>query len=72
MNLNTKPNIPDPDGFYEELIGSQRDLSDEAAVRMNARLVLLLANHIGDRAVLREAIGLARQQGVAEHGAAAK
>ena len=72
MNLNTKPNIPDPDGFYEELIGSQRDLSDEAAVRMNARLVLLLANHIGDRGVLREAIHAARQQGAPEHGAAAK
>jgi len=50
------PNIPDPDGFYEELIESQRLLSDEAAQLMNCKLILLLANHIGDRAVLREAL----------------
>lgn len=60
MELNLRPNIPDPDGFYEELIGSQRDLDDADAAKMNARLVLLLANHIGDRAVLRDAITQAR------------
>lgn len=60
MELNTDPNIPDPDGFYAELIGSQRDLDDAEAARMNARLVLLLANHIGDRAVLSAAIARAR------------
>ncbi|MEQ1612322.1 MAG: DUF2783 domain-containing protein [Hyphomicrobiaceae bacterium] len=61
MQLITTPNITDPDGFYEELIGSQRELTEPDAVAMNARLVLLLANHIGDRAVLREAIRLARK-----------
>jgi hypothetical protein len=60
MKLNLVPNIIDPDGFYAELIGGQRDLSEEEALRMNARLVLLLANHIGDRAVLGEAIRIAR------------
>jgi hypothetical protein len=60
MKLNLVPNISDPDGFYAELIGGQRDLSEEEALRMNARLVLLLANHIGDRAVLGEAIRIAR------------
>lgn len=60
MDLITAPNIADPDGFYEELITSQRDLTDEEATRMNARLVLLLANHIGDRGVLREALRRAR------------
>ena len=56
MPLITTPNIADPDGFYEELISSQRDLSDEAAMRMNAKLALILANHIGDRDILCEAI----------------
>jgi hypothetical protein len=59
MPLNRQPNIADPDGFYEELIAAQRDLDDEQADRMLARLVLILANHVGDRAVLREALALA-------------
>ena len=63
MMLNRSPNIPDPDGFYAELIGSQRELSEDEALRMNARLILLLANHIGDRSVLSEAIGYARTCG---------
>jgi len=64
MPLITTPNIADPDGFYEELIASQRDLSDEAAMRMNAKLVLILANHIGDRGILREAIRQAGNEGM--------
>ena len=60
MPLIRIPNIPDPDGFYEELIDSQRALDDAQAEAMNARLVLILANHIGDRAVLREALAAAR------------
>lgn len=60
MSLTLSANISDPDDFYAELIGSQRELSEDEALRMNARLVLLLANHIGDRAILREAIRLAR------------
>ncbi len=60
MQLVMTPNIADPDGFYQELIDSQRDLCAEDASRMNARLVLLLANHIGNRDVLREAIHHAR------------
>ena len=61
MMLNRTPNISDPDGFYAELIDSQRDLDEEQALRMNARLILLLANHIGDRTVLSEAIDCARK-----------
>ncbi len=60
MPLIRIPNIPDPDGFYEELIDSQRALDDAQAEAMNARLVLILANHIGDRDVLREALAAAR------------
>jgi hypothetical protein len=59
MKLVTEPNILDPDGFYEELIESQRDMSDAEAQAMNARLILVLSNHIGDRTVLSEAIRLA-------------
>ena len=56
MPLEINPNIQDPDGFYQELIDSQRDMSEAEAELMNCKLVLLLANHIGDRDVLREAI----------------
>ncbi len=58
--LHRQPRIEDPDGFYEELIASQRDLSDEQSDLMLAKLVLILANHIGDRRVLSEALDLAR------------
>ena len=65
MPLNRQPNIPDPDGFYHELIESQRDLSDEQAEMLTTKLVLILANHVGDRDVLREAIALARDNTLA-------
>jgi hypothetical protein len=61
MALNRQPNIPDQDTFYAELINSQRDLSDEQADMMLAKLVLILANHVGDRTVLSEAMALARE-----------
>lgn len=60
MTLIVSPNIEDPDGFYEELIASQRDCTDDEAAKINARLILLLANHIGEREVLSEAIRIAR------------
>ena len=63
MMLNLSPNIADPDDFYAELINRQRDLDEDQALRMNARLILLLANHVGDRRVLTEAIGCARTGG---------
>ncbi|MCM5571832.1 DUF2783 domain-containing protein [Burkholderiaceae bacterium FT117] len=59
MPLIRTPNIPDPDGFYKELMDSQREMDEAQAAAMNARLVLLLANHVGDRAVLGEAIRIA-------------
>ncbi len=48
------------DDFYEALIDTHRDLSDAQSELVNAKLILLLANHIGDLAVLREAMQLAR------------
>lgn len=60
MPLNRHPNIPSPDSFYEELIHAQRDMNDGQADMLLAKLVLILANHVGDRAVLSEALALAR------------
>lgn len=60
MTLNTEPNIAAPDDFYEALIEMHRDLSDEESSRVNARLILLLANHVGDMRVLQDALRLAR------------
>jgi Protein of unknown function (DUF2783) len=65
MTLNRQPNIPDQDVFYADLINAQRDLSDDQADMMLAKLVLILCNHIGDRAVLSEAIALARDNTLA-------
>ena len=59
--LNTNPNIAAPDDFYEELIELHRDLTEEQSALVNAKLVLLLANHVGDLAVLREAMRVARE-----------
>lgn len=56
MKLITHPNIADPDGFYAELLDAHEGLSDEESVALNARLVLVLANHIGDRDILRQAL----------------
>lgn len=61
--LNLDPNIADPDGFYAELIATHDGLTDSESHALNARLVLLLANHIGDRAVLTEALTEARRTG---------
>ena len=58
--LNTEPNLPAPDDFYERLIATHRGLSDEESARVNAKLVLLLANHIGDADVLSQAMVIAR------------
>lgn len=63
MPLTRAPNLKDPDGFYQELIESQRGMSDDQAAAMNARLVLVLANHVGDRTVLSEAIATAAAAG---------
>ena len=59
MPLNLEPNLIDPDGFYEELIACQRDLGDDEAELFQARLMLVLANHVGDRQVLSEAMRVA-------------
>jgi GNAT superfamily N-acetyltransferase len=57
--LKTNPNIPAPDDFYESLMELHRHLDHDESVAANARLVFLLANHIGDPDILKEAIRLA-------------
>lgn len=58
--MNTAPNIADPDGFYEAWLGAHEGLSDAESADLDARLVLLLANQVGDDGVLRECIAAAR------------
>ena len=58
--LVTSSQFPNPDAAYGALIEARRGLSEEAAAALDARLVLILANHIGDLDVLQEAIALAK------------
>jgi hypothetical protein len=58
--LNTAPNLTDPDGFYEALISAHQGLDAQQSQALNARLVLLLANHIGNMQVLQDALAAAR------------
>jgi hypothetical protein len=58
--LDTSPRLDDPDGLFEALVEAHRDLDAAASRRLDARLVLLLANHIGSVAIVREAIAAAR------------
>jgi hypothetical protein len=60
MRLETNPNILAPDDFYQALIDAHAGLDEFRSAALNARLVLLLANHVGDLEALREAIALAR------------
>ncbi|MEQ8517252.1 MAG: DUF2783 domain-containing protein [Chromatocurvus sp.] len=70
MNLQTTPNFTDPDAFYAALADVHRDRTAEESEKINARLILLLANQVGDQAVLMEALRIAggdsEQQGAQE------
>jgi len=72
MSLQLQPNLSEPgqryfrdftpgDDFYEALIEAHRDLADEQSQLLNAKLILLLANQVGDIAVLKDALRLARE-----------
>ena len=60
MELITTPHLESPDDFYEALIETHRDLDNAESHALNARLVLLLANHIGSIDVLQQAMQAAR------------
>jgi hypothetical protein len=56
-----EPNIEDPDGFYAQLIDLHQGLTPEQSRKLNAKLILMMANHIGDRAVLDEILAYAKK-----------
>lgn len=60
MSLNLTPNIPDPDGFYDELLRAHEGLSKDESDAFNARLILTLCNQIGDREILSAALEAAK------------
>ena len=71
MSLTTEPNFHESgkryfrdfspgDDFYQLLIDTHRDLSEAQSAMLNAKLILILSNHIGDISVLREAMQIAR------------
>jgi hypothetical protein len=58
--MNTAPHINDVDGFYEHLLDAHAGLDREASEALNARLILLLANQVGDAALLKRCIDAAK------------
>jgi len=54
--LSTRANIIDPDDFYEALLAIHEGRTKDESAAINARLILLLANHIGDAVVLQDAM----------------
>jgi len=69
VDLKTQPNITDPDGFYEELLALHEGLEPDESEALNARLILILANHIGDRTILSQAFAAAKKQKPEKRGA---
>ena len=62
MALSTQSNFADPDSAYRLIVEAHRGLDDAQSTALDAALVLVLANHIGDAEVLREAIALAKRR----------
>ncbi|MGX9355520.1 DUF2783 domain-containing protein [Roseobacteraceae bacterium S113] len=60
MTLNLTPNLGNPDDFYAALLRAHEGLSEEETHALNARLILILANHIGDLPTLEAALAAAR------------
>lgn len=58
--MKTDPNIPDPDGFYAALVAAHEGLTEAQSAELNARLVFLLANQVGDQQTLLECVRAAR------------
>ena len=60
MTLITSPNLPDPDATYAALLAAHKGLTVGDSHALNARLVLILMNHIGDPVTQAQALTLAR------------
>ena len=65
MPLSTSSNFARPDDAFRAIVEAHRDLTDEQSADLDAALVLILANHIGDIDVLSEAIALASRRMIA-------
>ncbi|MGG5817461.1 DUF2783 domain-containing protein [Falsiroseomonas sp. HW251] len=63
MALDTRPWLADPDALFALLVEAHRGLSAEESRKLDAKLVLILANHVGDTEVVREAVALAKASG---------
>jgi hypothetical protein len=59
--MKTTLNQQDADAFYEQLLDAHEGLTEQQSALLNARLILLLANHVGDAKVLKECVETARQ-----------
>lgn len=59
--MKTTLNLPDADGFYEQLLDAHQGLTPEQSELLNARLILLLANQVGDAKVLKQCVEAARE-----------
>ena len=62
--LLTDPRIEQPDELYARLMEAYRELDEAESHKLNAKLILLLANHIGDPEVFEQALALARADSV--------
>ena len=58
--MKTQLNLQDADGFYEQLLDAHQGLSEQESALLNARLILLLANQVGDAKVLKDCVEAAR------------
>lgn len=59
MTMKTELNLKNPDAFYEAWLDAHRGLGDDQSAQLNARLVLLLANQVGDEKVLADCVAAA-------------
>jgi hypothetical protein len=66
MPLSTRSNFANPDDAFRLVVEAHRGLDDECSASLDAALVLILANHIGDIEVLREAVALAKRRSANE------
>lgn len=57
--LELQPNFSDADAFYEQLTALHKSRDGKDSERVNARLILLLANHIGEQGILEQAMQIA-------------
>ncbi len=63
MTIDLSPRLPDPDALFAALVAAHEGLDEAASRLLDAQLVLLLANHIGDQQVVLDAIRIARPSG---------